>query len=187
MPPYEFRVPRWFHIVCLVPTIGLTVLLFDLVFLPDTDLLSLELEEIDTMAKVIFGFFTFVGLFLCGVCTYRFVKNPVVFRMDDEGFEYSPGGVSTGIVRWVDVERLDYTRVKVGRPGGTQYLRVLGIYLKDPASFINRYPLAMHALFEQRRYDSGTPLVFGAGEFGRQHERVVAEMRERHARANAGR
>lgn len=186
MPPFEFRIPRWIHLLCLVPTVGLTLLFLDLVFLPDAGLLPLETgEEIDTMGKVIFGFFTFVGIFLTGVFAWRFVKNPLIFRMDDEGFEYNPAGVSSGFVRWVDVEKLDYTQVKVGRPGGTQFMKVLGVYLKDPATYINRQPMALHALFEARRYDSGTPLVFNSGEFGRQHDRIIAGMRERHARALA--
>jgi hypothetical protein len=135
------------------------------------------------MGKVISGFFTLAGILLTGVFAWRFVKNPLVFRMDDEGFEYNPAGVTTGFVRWTDVEKLDYTQVKVGRPGGTQFMKVLGVYLKGPATYINRYPVAMHEFFETRRYESGTSLVFNSGESGRQHDRIVAEMRARHARA----
>lgn len=188
MLPYTARVPRLLHLVCLVPTIGLTVLFTDLVFLPGEGLLPAETKEgVDGFGRLIFGFFTFVGVFLSGVFLYRFIKNPWYFRMDEEGFEYSPGGISSGVVKWSEVERLDYTTVKQGGPVSPTHLRVLGVYLKDPASYISRQPLALHALLEARKFDSGTPLVFQQREFGSRHDQVVAQMRECLARAQARR
>ncbi len=188
MLPYTARTPRFLHLLCLLPTIGLTVLFGDLVFLPGDGLLDAETKaQVDGFGRLIFGFFTFVGVFLCGVFLYRFIKNPWYFRMDEEGFEYAPGGVSLGRIKWSDVERLEYTTVKRGVATSPTHLRVLGVYLKDPAGFIAARPLALHALFEARRFDSGTPLVFQSGEFGGQHDKVVAQMRECLARAQARR
>jgi hypothetical protein len=184
MLPYTARTPRFLHLVCLVPTIGLTLLFSDLVFVPSDGLLDGETkEQIDGFGRLIFGFFVFVGVFLSGVFLYRFIKNPWYFHMDEEGFEYAPGGVSLGRIKWSDVERLDYTTVKQGGAISPKQLRVLGVYLKDPAGYIAERPLALHALFEARRFDSGTPLVFQAGEFGSRHDQVVAQMRECLARA----
>lgn len=186
MLPYTARAPRFLHLVFLVPTIGLTLLFSDLVFMPGDGLLATETkEQVDGFGRFVFGFFAFVGVFLSGVFLYRFIKNPWYFRMDEEGFEYAPGGVSYGRVKWSEVERLDYTTVKQGGAISPRQLRVLGIYLKDPASFIARQPLPLHALFEARRYDSGTPLVLQSGEFGRRHDQVVAQMRDCLARAQA--
>lgn len=184
---YEQRSPRWVHVVCLVPTIGLVALFTDLVFLPDVGLLPLETEgEIDLMGKLIFGFFTFVGIFLIGVFSYRLVKNPWTFRMTDEGFEYNPAGVSSGFIRWEDVAEIKYVPVMTNRGGPTQIMTV-GVILKDPHSYIARYPTALGALFEYRKYESETPLVFLYKEFGRDHDRVVAMMKEQVAKANARR
>ena len=184
---YEQRPPRWVHAVCLLPTIGLVALFTDLVFLPDIGLLPIETEEeIDLMGKLIFGFFTLVGFFLIGVFSYRLIKNPWTFRMTDEGFEYNPAGVSTGFIRWEDVAEIKYVPVTTDRGGPTKIMTV-GIILKDPHSYIARYPAALGVLFEYRKYESETPLVFLANAFGRDQDRVVAMMQEQVTKANARR
>ncbi len=184
---YEQRPPRWVHAVALVPTIGLVVLFADIVFFPELGVLPLETEEeIDLMGKLIFGFFTFVGVFLIGVFSYRLVKAPWTFRMTDEGFEYNPAGVSSGFIRWEDVAEIKYVPVTTNR-GGPRRIMTVGIILKDPHSYIARYPAALGVLFEFRKYESETPLVFQFREFGRDHDRVVAMMQEQVAKANGRR
>jgi len=186
MIPYQRRAPRWMHVLCLVPTVGLTAVLTDAVFLPGELLFPAETkEQIDPVGRLILGLLSLVGAFLAGVFLYRVVKSPVWFRMDERGFEYSPGGISTGFIPWTDVERIDDVPVLQGGAGGARTVRALGVHLKDPASYIARQPHALHVLFEQRRYHSGTPLVIAAGDFGSERERVVTTMRDCVARARS--
>ena len=181
MTLYEQRPPRIVHLVCLIGTLIVVGAFIGFVFVPDSNPGPFETPvEVDTTGKVIFGFFTLVGIFLIGVFGYRLIRNPVTFRMTDEGFEYNPAGVSTGLIRWTDIEEIKPVPVMTNRSGigGPKQLFPIGIILKDPQSYIARYPTAMGVLFEYRKYESGTPLVFQFGEFGRDHEKVVAMMQE---------
>jgi hypothetical protein len=188
MTLYESRPPRWAHFIMFVLCVGLGALFVDLVFLPGFAFFPTEFDPaaLSGFERIVFGFFALLAAFLAGVAAYRVIRRPTAFRLTDEGFEYAPGGVSTGFIRWTDVEEIKYTAVNTG--GGEQNRRkVLGVYLKDPASFIARYPVALHALFEARKYQSGTPLVFQSGEFGRDHDKVVALMQEQLRRAKGER
>ncbi|MBA4137497.1 MAG: hypothetical protein C0518_09300 [Opitutus sp.] len=184
MSSFEYRPPRWPQLIVLVATVALTAVFIDVIFLPEKELLPFEFEpvEVGLFEQVMFGTFTLIGVFFTGVTLYRLIRRPVTFRLTDDGFEYAPAGVSTGWVRWADVEELKYTTVATGN-GDQNRRKVLGVYLKDPRSFIARRPLALHALFEMRQFQSGTPLVFQSGEFGREHDRIVAMMQERLRRA----
>lgn len=183
---YEHRPARWPHAVAFLATLALVTIFVDLVILPEADLLPLKTEEeIDPVGQVVFGFFTLIGLFLLGVFGYRFVRNPWTFRLTDEGFEYNPAGVSSGFIRWDEVVEIKPVPVKMNF-GGPRTLMVVGVVLKDPHSYVARHPAALGVLFDYRRYESGTPLVFQFREFGRDHDRVVALMQEQVARA-AGR
>lgn len=185
---YEQRPPRWVHAIFLLPALGLSVLFIDLVFLPDRDLLPLTVEEkFSTLEQVLFGAFTLIAVFMSGVLLYRLIRNPWTFRLTDEGFIYNPAGVSTGLIRWTDIVEIRDVPVTTQNSvvGGQAPLMTTGIILKDPHSYIARYPAALGVLFEFRKYDSGTPLVFQFKEFGRDHDKVIALMKEQVRRANA--
>lgn len=187
---YEQRSPRIVHLIALLGTLILVGALVGFVFLPGSDPGPGGAPvEIGNTGRIVFGFLTLAGIFLSGVFGYRLIKNPVTFRMTEEGFEYNPSGVSTGLIRWTDIEEIKYVPVLTNRSGigGPARLFPVGIILKDPQSYIARHPAAMGVLFEYRKFESGTPLVFTFGEFGRNHERVVAMMQEQVRLANSRR
>ncbi len=182
---YQRHVPRWVHLACLVPTIGLTATMFWLVFLqPPGDDALIRAEEIDTTGRFIFGFFVLAGFFLTGVFAYRLLRNPPYFILYDTGFEYSPGGVSTGLIRWSEVAELRDETVLQGDSGpGSGRGAVTAVVLHSPEEYIARFPAALEPLFRARLAMNSSPILISKAEFGRDHDTLLGIMREQVAKA----
>lgn len=183
---YDVRAPRWMHFAALVPTMALTGFMGWFVFLreivPDE---FGRTEEIPMTGQFIFGFFVLIGIFLIGVFTYRLFTNPPYFIMYEDGFEYSPSGVSTGLIKWSDVEELREEKVLTNRSGigGPAWMPVTAVVLRNPQEYIARFPAALGPLFKLRMKMNSSPILIGKSEFGHEHDALLAIMREQVAKA----
>lgn len=184
---YERRAPRWVHLACLVPTIALTGIMLWAAFLKENEPDAFgRTEEIGLAGQVAFGFFVLIGLFLIGVFAYRLFRNPPYFIMYENGFEYSPGGVSTGLIKWSDVVELrDETVVQGGGGYGPERQPVTAVVLRNPGEIIGRFPDPLQSLARARLQMNSSPVLITRGEFGRDHDAMLALMREQVAKANA--
>jgi len=182
---YDVRAPRWAHFVCLVPTIALTGFMTWFVFLQEHEPDAFgRTQEIDLAGKFIFGFFVLIGVFLIGVFAYRLFANPPFFVMYEDGFEYSPGGVSTGLIKWSDVVELrDETVVTSVGDVGPARMSVTAVVLRSPQEYMARFPAALEPLFKLRMKMNSSPILITKSEFGREHDALLAIMREQVAKA----
>lgn len=182
---YDVRAPRWAHFVALVPTIALTGFMGWFVFLRENvpDEFG-RTEEIAPAGQFMFGFFVLIGIFLIGVFTYRLFANPPYFLMYEDGFEYSPGGVSTGLIKWSDIVELKDETVLTSSGGlGPSRMPVTAVVLRNPQEYIARFPAALEPLFKARMKMNSSPILITRSEFGREHDALLGIMREQVAKA----
>lgn len=179
---FEHRSPRWSHFVGLIAAAAMSGLAL-------RTLLS-GLGELDSPLQTQawglaagLGSVAALGLFLCGFFAYRWLRNPPTLKFTEEGFEYSPAGVSTGLIKWGDVVELrDETVITsvVGQPGKRP---VTAVVLRNPDKYVSRFPAAMRPLFALNRKLNSSPIMIMRGEFGRDHDAILAAMRENIAKA----
>ena len=172
MSLYERRAPVLAYVAALVPSLALTGFLFYVGFVrePETgDVWPLHF-------KAIIGFFIAIGVVVSGSLAYRLVRNPPTFHLDEEGFSYAPGGVSTGLVRWRDVVELKEEGVLEGDSGGTRISAALAVVLRNPEDYIARFPRVLRPLFRARGQLNRSPLMLNIADFGADYPRVKAMM-----------
>lgn len=181
MTLYEKRAPLWAHGVVLLFTIGLTGAMTYVVFLHDQATGGFGPDvAMGPGAKTIFGFFILIGIFMIGVTIYRLVKNPPYFVMTEEGFEYSPGGVSTGLIRWGDIAELREENVITDRGGigGPAFEVAVAVVLRNPEEYVARFPAALKPLFVLRGKLNSSPLLMRPSDLGRDYQSIMTIMRE---------
>lgn len=178
---YEKRAPRWIHFICLLLTIVLVGTMAYFVFLQEPSSHPFEQsEEIDAGGKMIFGFLILIGVFMTGVFAYRLLKNPAYFVITEEGFEYSPGGVSTGLIRWGDIAEFREENVITSHSGigGPAIEVALSVVLRNPEEYVARYPKVLKPLFAVRQAMNSSPLLMRPSDFGRDYQSILTIMRE---------
>lgn len=183
---YERRAPVWVHLASLVPTVALTAFMIFFVFVrqPEVDAFGRS-DELGLGFKLVFGFFCVIGLFLTGVFAYRLVVNPAYFVLTDEGFSYSPGGVSTGLIRWSDIIELREEGVIEGTQVGPRVSAALAVILRNPEEYIARFPRVLKPLFQLRAELNSSVLLLRIADFGRDYP-VVRQMMDDQLRAVPG-
>lgn len=120
-----------------------------------------------------------IGTFLVLNFTWRFIKAPVIFRMDDEGILYNPAGVSTGLIRWDEIDNVNETNIKVVRNDAPVFETVLAVKLKDPGAYRKRYNIAIRPVLQMgaKMYDADVFLE--SGVLKNKYDTVKAEIRKR--------
>lgn len=179
MTLYERRAPRWVHVACLIPTIALTAFMIHFVFLrePEIDAFGRS-DELETRFEVIFGFFCVIGLIMTGVFAHRLVRNPAYFILTEEGFSYSPGGVSTGLIRWSDIVEIKEETVIEGTQFGPGYSPAVAVVLRNPEEYVARFPKVLKPLFALRGELNSSPLMLRRADFGEDYAAIKQIMDE---------
>ncbi len=120
-----------------------------------------------------------LGTFLVLNFTWRFIKAPVIFRMDDQGIVYNPAGVSTGLICWDEIDDVNEANIKVVRNDAPVFETVLAVKLKDPEAFRKRYNIAIRPILQKgaKMYDADVFLE--SGVLKNNYETVKAEIRKR--------
>lgn len=119
-----------------------------------------------------------VGAFLTLNFAWRFIKAPVVFRMDDEGILYNPAGVTTGLIRWDEIDNAEEVQITTYN-NGTAIVGVLAISLKDPEAYRRRYNILFQKALElgEKRYHAS--VLIEPAVLGKNYETVKTELKRR--------
>lgn len=101
-----------------------------------------------------------------------------ILSVDLSGFEYNPGGVSTGFVFWWNVAEIKEVEVRTTRgdlPGMVWEL-TLAVKLKDPTEYTQQFNAFIRGLMQlnDKMYDAD--IFFRLSDFGKQREEVKALM-----------
>lgn len=177
-PVVEIRSKRWASLI-LLPFILFLVVIFTWFVFGDG---AESGEESPTFVlKVVAVFVIAVGTFLF-VYFFKMTLNPVVIlRVDEEGFVQNMG-VDTGLIRWEEIEKMKVESINVTTNNGMQKTVVIGVYLKDPKAFRNRYNVFLRgALAANERLRGATfyiPYSYVSGNFEAFKELVVRKCGE---------
>ena len=106
------------------------------------------------------------------------LTRPPIITIDATGFEYNPGGVSTGHIPWsavAAVKEVEVLTSGLSRSGPIPEL-TLGIKLKDPEAYKAQYNAMLRGLMDinQDMYDAD--IFFRLSDFGKQKEEVKKLM-----------
>ncbi len=140
------------------------------------------ITETNESFKYPFAFFTLIGLFLGYFWLKSFFTNPAIFSIYDEGFESNTNGVSSGFIRWDEVERFEVLNIKYGRG----YSDAIAVYFKRPDLYDSKQPLLIRILREiaswtgvfkkkdvSNNFDEGMPYLIPYDALGREKEQIV--------------
>ena len=117
-----------------------------------------------------------VGAFLVFQCIRQFIKSPVIFRMDQEGFEYNPAGVSSGLVRWKEIDSVRETAITTMSGNAPGKTKVLAVKMKDPKAYRSRYNAVLRgALALSEEFNDATVLIEPAA-LGKQYDEIKEIM-----------
>ncbi len=180
----EHRAPRLAHLVCALAGALLTTvfILVGWFGLGDRDPLFTAPDS-GWEIKLGLSVATVVGAALTLGFFYRLIKNPPTIVVYEEGFEYVPAGVSTGLIKFSDViEFRDEIVVRsiTNRNNGTL---VTAVVLRNPDEYVRRFPSGLRHLMQARLQTNSSPILITPGEFGPDHDRIMAMIRERVAKA----
>ena len=118
--------------------VGFAVLFTLLVFFPQMILNERVLQDVSSQEKLVVGLFFVLANFLVIVFGKRlFSRQPPIFVATAEGFCYEPAGISSGWIRWNDIEEVRETNVLAGSRlrNGPSTIPALGIRLKNPEAY----------------------------------------------------
>lgn len=179
---YSHRSPRWPHFLSLLGAIILTAVAIRVLFFGLGELES-PLKTGDWALAAGVGVGGVVSLFLSIGFASRWLRNPPTLRIYEEGFEYSPAGVSTGLIKWSDVVELRDESVLVSLVGTPSRRPVTAVVLRNPDDYLARIPAPLRPIFIVNRKLNSSPILIAAGEFGPDHAAILAIMRENVAKA----
>jgi hypothetical protein len=136
--------------------------------------------------QALFGLLGAVGAFLALAFLLRALVNPPWFLLTREGFLYAPGGVSPGLVQWIDVEDIRESHVLAANPRGRgePVMRpTLVVSLKDPDKYVKTYTPLLQWLVRAanavlRAQTKGGDIYLDPADFGQRYEEISARMRE---------
>ncbi len=125
------------------------------------------------------------SVFMFVVSAVRLIRHRPYFILYEHGFEYSPGGVSTGIIRWTDVLELREETLMHGDGGFPARRGVTAVVLRNPEEYLARFPAVLRPLLQMRQAMNSSAILIPRGEFGGNDVALVKIMREQVAKARA--
>lgn len=137
-PILEIRHNRFIYLALAPIPLALAGLFLFLVFLSDT---TSEFQD-PTAAKIVFSFFILVGIFLSYHWFMRFLKDTPIFTIYEDGFESNTHGVSSGIIKWDNIRKIEEQLVREGRGQSA----ALAVYFKDPNLYASQQPVVVRIL-----------------------------------------
>ncbi len=126
-----------------------------------------------------------VSALMVVVSALRLIRHRPYFIIYEHGFEYAPGGVSTGIIRWADVVELREETVLHGDAGFPTRRAVTAVVLRNPEEYQARFPTVLRPLLQMRQAMNSSVVLIPRGEFGGDDVALVEIMREQVAKAQA--
>lgn len=162
----------WPHLIFMLIAIGLAYTPYWAFFLKE------DADVPDTMAYLITGGMWAItaGILFFGLKIV--IKRPDVILVNDKGFEYNPGGVSSGFVYWADV--LEVKRVAVrataGDAPGPVWETTLAVKMKDATAYRGHFNPFLRGLMHlnEKMYDAD--IFIRISSLGKQAEAVERLM-----------
>lgn len=175
---YACRTPRWIQWLVLLAATALMGVLARII-------LGQEGANLDTGWRIGVAIALAVSTAFVGVSAYRLIRHRPYFVIYEHGFEYSPGGVSTGLVRWTDVVELRDETVLHGDGGFPARRAVTAVVLRNPTEYLARFPRVFRPLMKLRQTMNSSTILIPRGEFGGNDAAVIRMMREQMAKAGS--
>lgn len=167
---HHFRIKnkRAPHIIIILAVLLLMYIVFWAFFLKEEPL------EIDTTAVIIMSAVGGIGSVCLFMAIKIMIRNPDVLLMNEKGFEYNPGGVSSGFMEWTNVAEIKYVDVRTthGQLNGPVWERTLAVTLKDPSLYTNQFNPLMRGLMHLNKKMYEGDIFFRLSSFGKQAEEV---------------
>lgn len=171
MRELRIRPNLWGHAIALFFTIVLMILTYWAMFIQNTEKFTTTMYII---SLVIFS----IGTVIIFKSIQIFIKRPDVILINGQGFEYNPGGVSSGFIPWsnvLEVRRVD-VRTEGGNIGGPVWETTLAVKLKVPGDYTKHFNFLMKPLLKinQNLYDAD--IFMRISSFGKQAKEVETLM-----------
>jgi hypothetical protein len=172
MQQFKIKNNRLGHVIVLLVVILLMSITFWAFFFKD--------EPIEIMGGSIFILIIIggIGSVVLFMSVRAIVLNPDILVISEKGFEYNPGGISSGFMEWTNVAEIKFIEVKTnpGQLSGPIWERVLAIKFKDPALYNNQFIPAMRMLMDLNKKMYDADMFFRLSSFGKQGEEVYQLM-----------
>ena len=166
----EFRIKnsRFGHVIILLAVLLLLSITFWAFFLKEE---PVEFNEGGIFIAVIIGG---IGLAVLFMALRAIILNPDVLVINEKGFEYNPGGVSSGFMEWTNVAEMKFTEVRTqqGQLPGPIWERVLAIKFKDPSLYTQQFNPLMRGLMHLNKDMYDADMFFRLSSFGKKVNEV---------------
>lgn len=179
MQTFKIKNNRLGHLIVLIAVLLLMGITFWAFFLKDE---PIEFEGGAIIIALIIGGIGSVVLFMA----FRSIfLNPNVLVINEKGFEYNPGGISSGFMEWSNVAEIKFTEVRTtqGQLPGPIWEKVLAIKFKDPSIYTHQYNPLMRWLMGLNKNMYDADMFFRLSTFGNQVNEVH-ELMLRHWNAS---
>lgn len=171
---HQFRIKnkRLPHVIIILAVLLLMSITFWAFFLKE-DTVAIDGEAIIIM--LIIGGIGAVVLFMA---LKNIIQNPDVLLLNEIGFEYNPGGVSSGFMEWTNVADIKFVdlRTSQGQLNGVIWERTIAVKLKDPSLYRNQFNPLMKGLMDSNKIMYEGDIFFRISSFGKQFEQVHSLM-----------
>ena len=126
-----------------------------------------------------------VGMFICIIssiliCVMLYfnlkmiIKNPAVITINEQGFEYNPGGISSGWIPWSNVQEIKFVDVRTSsqNPENIKFKTAIAVKLNDNTTYLNQYNFALKALIKLNTEKYNADILFRKSDFGKKYNEV---------------
>lgn len=127
---------------------------------------------------IIISIIGIIGAVVLFMAIRMIIVNPDVIVINEKGFEYNPGGVSSGFMQWTNVAEIKYVDVRTtqGQLNGPVWERALTIKLKDASLYRDQFNPLMKGLMSLNKTMYDGDIFFRLSSFGKQGEEVFSLM-----------
>lgn len=172
MQSFQIKSNRAGHFIVLLLVLLLMFVAFWAFFIKEEPL------ELDATGVIILSIVAVIG----GACIFFAVKmiiqKPAVITINENGFEYNPGGISSGFTPWSNVADIKPIQMRTihGNLNGPVWEEALGIKLKDSSLYRKQFNPLLRSLmgFNKNMYDAD--IFFRLSSFGKQADEVCRLM-----------
>ncbi len=168
MQTFKIKNNRLGHLIVLLAVLLLMGVTFWAFFLKEE---PIEFKGGGIIIAVIIGGIGGMVLFMA---LRAIILNPDVLVINKRGFEYNPGGVSSGFMEWTNVAEIKFTQVRTtqGQLPGPIWEKVLAIKFKDPSVYTHQFNPLMRGLMNLNKNMYDADMFFRLSSFGNQVNEV---------------
>ena len=166
MQQFKIKNNRLGHVIVLLAVILLMSITFWAFFFNDD---PVEITGVSLFIMIIIGGIGSVVLFMS---VRAIILNPDILVINEKGFEYNPGGISSGFMEWTNVAEIKFIEVITNNKRIAGIERVLAIKFKDPSLYYNQFNPAIRILINLNKEMYDADMFFRLSGFGKQAEEV---------------